>query len=798
MRVTDGVDGYETDDYELFARFVRIVVLVYRRLYNKPLTHFALEPIYGSLTLVIAMTIIAVAVVLLVTPKTLDPTRRRWMLIARMTAALVLIVACFRPSLVRTDRRPADATLVVALDTSKSMSLPDSDKVSRLQTQIRTAKRLFDGLAGLDATLTVKWIAYDSQVREIAVMRGTDEMDRHFLEELSAEGRSTDLSAAVIASIGFAEGQPLAGVVIFGDGTQTAKTEGGSVSRFARTLDSIGVPLWTIPIGPAANEMATRDVAVEALRESYQMFAGNEMEISFQVTAQGLASRDLPIRLTWENDAGLREEVAVRIARPEQASDSLSMTIPLTAPAPGVYRLIASADIQEGETLTTNNEQIAFVEVREGGGRVFYLEGSLRQEYVFLRRSLRRFPDLDLTARWIPSDTRSNWPVDLSDPFQPGKYDIYILGDLPAASLGTRQLEQLAKAIDSGAGLLMLGGPHTYSSGGYAETVLVDILPVEMSSPRKEGGDRNRRVTLLPTNDHPITRLERESSTEVWKSLPHQLGANHWASTKVAPGVEVILEDPDGQPMMVLGGYGKGRVAAIAFDSTWRWWRSGDNQRHRRFWRQVMLWLLSREDSDEGRILVQLETKRFDMNSPPGFSATMTSEIEADSPPIRMVARVIAADGSSQIVEDTVAGGGGNTQEESSLRGMLPKTLSPGIYRLQVSAEAPKSEKDGDAKSVEVPFQVVDHSLEMSRPTADPVFLSQLAEQTSDQGGRAYQPHEIESLIDTIANRRQKAETPVVETARLGDGPWSGWPMFFLFAIALSIEWYLRRRWNLA
>lgn len=81
---------------------------------------------------------------------------------------------------------------------------------------------------------------------------------------------------------------------------------------------------------------------------------------------------------------------------------------------------------------------------------------------------------------------------------------------------------------------------------------------------------------------------------------------------------------------------------------------------------------------------------------------------------------------------------------------------------------------------------------------ADPVLLKQLAGMTADHGGAAFAPDEIGTLIETIKQRRRSAETPIVEKFRMGDGPRSGWILFTLFAGALSVEWFLRRRWGLA
>ena len=99
-------------------------------------------------------------------------------------------------------------------------------------------------------------------------------------------------------------------------------------------------------------------------------------------------------------------EVAVRQVVADTKADQIApLTVPLTAPEPGTYRLRVESLRQDGELVTTNNVQTAFVDVREGGGRILYLEGSLRYEQTLLRRSLRRFQDLDLTFLPILKDT---------------------------------------------------------------------------------------------------------------------------------------------------------------------------------------------------------------------------------------------------------------------------------------------------------------------------------------------------------------------------------------------------------
>ncbi len=762
------------------------------------MTSFAIEPIYGSLLLAALASAAMIAVISLVTPPTQNPNHRRWLLGLRWLAALVLLLALFRPALLRTDNRPTEAALIVAADTSRSMTLPDGDGQSRWETQVETWAKLSRAIMGMDETLGLRLVAYDQTARRIA--NATPEA----LDNESPEGELTDLSAAALSAIQAAEGQPIAGVVLLGDGTQTAPVRGTGAQRVIETLDSLGVPLWSVPIGPAGGASASRDVSVDALAERFQMFAGNEVEVDFQVLTRGLAGVEIPVRLSWLDSEGNVTEFASRNVVSDKASDVTAVTVPIRAPAPGTYRLRVQADTQDGELVSTNNTQVAFVDVREGGGRILYLEGSPRLEQTFLRRSLRRFPDLDLTFRWIPIDTRDRWPIDLADAFEPGNYDIYILGDLDATALGNQQLTQLAETVGNGAGLVMLGGYHSFGSGGYANSPLARVLPVKLDPSQRrtvgaidqDTGDQiEGPLTIKLARQHPIIELGSDDPAKLWQTLTPLLGANRLSGPKVAPGVQVLLETEQNQPLLVIGGYGRGRTAAVAMDSTWRWWRGGNNEIHRRFWRQSVLWLLGREETNSELIQIEMDARRFSSANLPAFQARVQVMTDGSAASLALVAEIIDESGDAKPIttstQSTSEGTGLSTN--ASIRGTIPK-LPPGFYRLRVRPE-PASET---LPPTEMAFQVIDESRELATPMADPVYLRQLAELTADHGGGAFTPDEVDQLIETIQQRRQRAETPVVEKHRLGDGPISGWMLFLLFAGALSTEWYLRRQWGLA
>jgi len=828
------------------------------------------EPLENSWFLVAGLIAVLVMSLVWFSPRGLPARRRNTLLMLRVVAAVVLILMLLRPSLVRRDNRPTSATIAIAIDTSRSMTLASGERpadgllagiaggdgeATRWAQQAGVLKRLADELGPTDSeSLQLQWIVFDEQGRMLAqAAPGTTDASgtvESLLQSGQPDGRVTDLATGLRAALDAGSSQPLAGVILLSDGTQTVRLSEGAESDAvedprapSRLLAAMGVPLWTVPLGPPSEAVLSRDVAVESLPETYRMFAGNETEVGFEVALRGVAGRPVEVTLQWEPADGPVRTAAERTVQTGQSSETVGVRVPVLAPEPGRYRLTARAEAVDGETILGNNDQVAFVEVSEGGGRVLYLEGSVRLEQTYLRRALRRFPDLQLTYRWIPRDTADQWPIDLGTELSRRRVDVVVLGDLHAAALGDDQLEQLAEAVRSGVALVTLGGEHGYGPGGYADSPLAQVLPVRMnadlrqppglpappsrSSPAGSGGagtdaaavrpgQIERPIRLEPTTAHPVTTIQPSGPggptvAEAWQQLPPQPGANQWVSPKVAPGVQVLLADQADAPMMVVGEYGRGRVASLAFDSTWQWWRGGQDEFHRRFWRQLMLWLLSREETDDRSIDLRLDQRRFATSESPSFEASWTRSADtSDGRTPRWTAEIITEDGGVLPVTGQIRPPSSGEAARWNLEGTLPD-LPAGFHTLRVSvpdgrgepaSETPPGGSEGEGnsqpRSAEVAFQVIDDTRELAVSQTDHPLLRQLSSLTRDAGGRSYRPDQVDELVEEIQSRQTAARAVVIQRSRLGDGPLSGWILFVLFTASMSFQWWLRRRWGLA
>lgn len=771
------------------------------------MNHFQFDPIFDSwlAMLGLALVLLGLPLGLRIHGTELNAHRRRILLGLRLCAATLMLVAALRPALIRTDSQPGRATLAVLIDHSRSMTLPSPDGRSRWEQQEEVRESLARAVRGLDKLLGVKWFGYAEGVQELSG------------EELSAAkndppvGQATDLFLALSGALRASPGEPLAGVILIGDGVHNPSKPGrvqeeqaadrsrdgapgdNDPQGVARTLGSLDVPLWTVPIGPAGDADRIRDVEVDQLVESLVVYSGNQFQVDFVLRSRALQGFDLPIRL-WispEDQPTERVELASRRHSASNALDAVSYSIPVSVDEPGEYRLEVEVAPQEGETLLTNNSQVAFLEVRQGGGRVLYLEGRPRPEQTFLKRSLRRFPDLELTYRWVGGAGGDQPSADWGDLLAPGNFDIFIIGDVPLSGLPNREWQRLAEAVRNGSGLLALGGLAAFDAGGFAGSPLADALPVQLGL---EQGGRAAQIEgpISPrlTRSHPITAIKPgddslEGQQAYWDKLSPLVGANRLGPPRIAPGVNVLLTTSDQQPLLVIGEFGEGRVAAFAGDSTWRWWRRGADDAHRRFWRQLMLWLADRGEDPEAQLLVELERRRFASSDAVRWQVTrfaMGDSATEEMPDID----VIGPDGS---VTPVVVGQSETDADRQTLSGSMPALL-PGLYRL-------RARLGEGVLSVTRSFQVLDEDRELAIPFADITYLSQLSGQTAAAGGVSFLPSQVEELISRIAELRRTAAAPIVKKYRLGDGPATAWPLLLAIVGLMSTEWVLRRRWGL-
>jgi hypothetical protein len=717
----------------------------------------------------------------------LTPRRRGILLAFRLVVIALAMFAMLRPALVQTTTKKRSATLVVLVDRSRSMQIADAvgDKTRWEMLQATIAEAL-PTLRSLDEDFEIKVYSFDESVEPLDFSTG--DLDLSF----KPEGQQTAIGAALEDVLRREAGKRLLGVVLLSDGSQRAYAPRDTPPQGpARRLGDLGYPLYTLAFGQARGLGQARDVALKDLSVNQTVYVKNELAVHGMAEIDGFAGQKIAVQLLFERpDGNMQPEAGAELVA-RQPGEALSIDLATVPQTPGEYKLTLRAKDQPGELVTTNNEMSTFVTVLKGGVNVLYLEGALRVDQKFLRRSLDASPDVKVDyVRLDPRDPAQR-PVDLAERFTRGKYDVYILGDVDSSSFTPDELKRLADVVKQGAGLAMLGGFQSFGPGGYADTPLAEVLPIALDPrERQRPGDPIRSDVQLrgPVAMRPAKPLgERHylmalgsaaDRSAVWDKLPPLEGANRLGAAK--PAAQVLAETPDGQPLLVVQDAG-GRVIAFAVDSTWHWWMEGFAAEHKRFWRQVILWLARKDEATEGNVWVKLAQRRFGPRQPVSFTAGAMSPESAPIEDAEYDVEVTLPDKSTRKVN--------LVREGDHVSGAFDATQTAGDYTIMVTARHGGATL-GTAKSR---FLVYEQDLELDNAVADPSLLASLSAMTKDVGGQSLAPEE---LPDLLAQLRAKPLDLEVE-AQVKHAPWDTWPFFLLFVAVISGEWYLRKKWGL-
>ncbi|MGL4513950.1 MAG: glutamine amidotransferase [Lacipirellulaceae bacterium] len=727
----------------------------------------------------------------------LTPGRRRLLVALRLGATLLLLFAWLRPTLVWVRSETQKATLVLLADDSRSMSVADSiDGQSRYAVLRRAVESSADPLALLARKQDVRAYRFSGGFDSMAIDRG-----RVALPD-EPTGEATALGAALERALDDAGDGRLLGIVLLSDGAQRALPPlDASPLAVARRLAAEGTPVFAFPMGQRTTG-AREDLAIEDLVASDSAFAGAPFEATVRLRATGFPNQTASVRLLWENPQGAVDPVDAARIELVPGIDSYPVTLRHTPTVAGEWRLTVIADPMEGETLTGNNETSAFVNVREGGLRVLYLVGATRVggapgvEQRFVRASLAASPDLVVDR--VVFDYRQP-QQGLPPALRPGAIDVVVLDNLDSDALSRPAWQALTELVQDGAGLAVLGGTHSFGAGGYRSIPLESVLPVEVGraerqlfgEPIRDDVHVKGPLRMVPSaplgTNHPVMRL---GSRDEWSKLPPLDGANRLDRDRLKPNAALLAEaEGSGAPLVVAGQPGLGRVLAIAGDSTWRWVLEGHDDAHRRFWRQAVLWLAKKEDTNDRPVYVELSGRRVQpgarLDATLGVNLPQRVGANNDDPQraatIRYEARVVGPDGAAR----PLAVDGGRVRSTASVR----ETQAPGEYAVEVRA----LKGDTPLGEARARFVVPRVDLELDRPGAEPETLAQLADATSAAGGRVLAPEELPTLLEELARRDPDQKQEVVSRYT----PWDTWPFFLTLVATLVAEWWLRRKWGM-
>lgn len=758
------------------------------------MTSWSVDPV-GGWWFMLVMTVL-LALVLSIGPRKdkLTPRRRMILFALRAITAVLLFITMLRPTLVTTESQKQPGTLLLLADSSRSMTIADAHgDVPRWEALKSSLAAARDEFAELAESWDLKMYRFDEDTVEVKHSGG------EFQLPAEAEGSQTAIGAALDDTLEKESANRLVAVLLMSDGSQRAFAPRDEPPQVpVERLATDRIPLYTFTFGKPSLGLQS-DVRVDDLLVNNVLFAETPATVQATLTANGYANQKVKVQLLWENKDGEMVAVDTRQVTIDPARPQMPLTLTYTPQDPGEFKVAVAVEAPDGEVATTNNSQSTFVTVMKGGINVLYLVGAQRIgggpgiEPRFVRSALSSYPDQHVRFDLINYRREQ---LDMRDQIREGNYDVFLIGNVDYMGLSPDTWQLMADRVSEGAGLAMLGGFHSFGPGGFRNTPMDDVLPIIMGpAERQNFGEPVRQdmhlagpVRMLPVMAGntlpPLFQLDDETAAKWdWSKLPPLDGANRFDPRGIKPNAAVVAvaDDPQRSPLIVLGGWGDGRSAAIAFDTTWRWQMAGFGELQHRFWRQLVLWLSRKDDTGGEDVFVRLDQRRYQRGSRVEFAVGALDKNREPIADARFQVEVIRPDGTKLPVSvakrgDTMVGG-------------FEETTQPGDYTIVLTATSPT----GVLGTAEARFTVPDRDMELDQPAAEPTFMASLANLTADAGGAGLAPEELSDLLKRLKKRTKEFEEEISTEKSL----WDSWPMMLTLVGCLSGEWYLRKRWGM-
>lgn len=590
----------------------------------------------------------------------------------------------------------------------------------------------------------------------------------------------TNIREGVSHVLGKGADQTLGSLVVITDGADA------SFRAEALGLGTDAPPIHAIVVG---GDDPLDDQSIVSLHADTTAYVGVPAVIRADVRAVGdLRQSELRVQL-WHESHLEQEAVAVL---DETGRGTVTFEVTPRRMGRALYRLLIPAS--SDDDVPQNNDRAALLRVGRERLRTLLVAGQPSWDVRFLRDFLKRDGSVDLVSFFIlraaadltaaPTNELALIPFPTDELFREhlGSFDVVIFQNFDYAPYEMQAyLPRIRDYVQRGGSFLMIGGDRSFDEGRYGGTAIEEILPVKLGAPGVLKGSYRAEASKELVR-HPIVALGPDAALtrQTWRALPPLHGVNMVSSVK--QDAQVLLHHPRARlnggapvPILVVGEAGRGRVAAMMADASWRWRFAADDttvgsDEYELFWDRMIRWLTRDPLLEPARISTDRE--RYGVGGELAISGRLRDKGYRPIAQARVELRFQPADEERAVA--TV-----DTDQDGQLRATLHAPSDPGAYEVVASVE-------GEEIAREV-FIVEESGDELADLEAMPEQLEAVAAQT---GGRVFlSVEDVPALSELVSTTRRAAG--LVSKQPLSN-PW----FISLTVMLLGTTWVLRRRWG--
>jgi len=313
-------------------------------------------------------------------------------------------------------------------------------------------------------------IVFDGAARAVTAPTIATQYQDHPFDIVQREG--TNLAQAIEFGLAMFPPDSARRLVLFTDGVETAGSAlSAAMDAAGVTAGNRGVPIDVVPVAyRVSSEIQIDRVEVPANARPGQ-------RITARIVIQSTVATSGRLDLTLEGeplDLNGREPGRSRQVQLKPGTNVELVEVELAPTAVNRFQATFSPDDPSRDTMLENNVAEAFT-VTPQQGAVLVVNNVYNGDGTILPKVLE---EAGLTVKTVgPRDLPDN-PVELQ------AYDLIILENVPAEEVPAEQQQQLAQYVqDFGGGLIMVGGYDSFGAGGWIDTPLDPLIPVNMHIP---------------------------------------------------------------------------------------------------------------------------------------------------------------------------------------------------------------------------------------------------------------------------------------------------------------------------
>lgn len=738
-------------------------------------------------------------------------TRARWMLILRGTALVLLLWMLIEPTWVRKVTQERQRQIMVMVDDSASMHLQDDGA---------TATRTALAQQALADAKIIETLEQSSKVRTVHFARSVREGETRMPDGWAD---ATDLASALGHALEQIPPDELAGVVLLSDGRHNRPDR---VEDIARRFGILDAPVGIVGIGSAT---PPRDAAIVSVDAPEAIHLGDRMRVSAKVKFDGYKGQKAKVFL--RRGEKTLEEREITIPQDYHREDLRFVHLPEEGGV-GEYRIeIANLG---NERFADNNHWDFETSITDARTNVLLVDSHPRWEFRYLRnlfygrdksvhlQSVLLHPDQIAGQQVVPVAASASRPFGEAQATQMPtseeewrKFDVIILGDVEAEALDAATWNIISRCVNERAALLVLiAGPRAMPHALVAEEARA-LVPAELDwGAREYFTDQQKAFRWQLTAEgqrHPVTQQSNgdQSHEELWAGFA-ELSWRH-PITGIKAGAEILLTQAPARSsgtvtaaadlnraladlakrrqqevesaLLVTRQTGKGKVALLLTDRTWRLREGAGDVYHHRFWGNLVRWGAGPQLRAGGK---QARMGTDQLTYTPDDPITVTTRLRDAA-----LAPVSQATLQAEVLQDGVVLRSVTMRELPESNGLyeaaLPSLEQAGRYEIRVQgpqvAQAMLAE---DGKDLQTSIRVVGSRgpVELADTTLHLPLLETIA---SLSGGKVVRPENAADLLPLFL--RNKAEKEEIREISL----WDQWIVLALLLIVLSAEWVIRR-----